>query len=375
MTDTPRKWLKPGTATVTRNSSDILARRTLPSNTGYDSQPIFQVGIDWLDISFRNAGDLKTVESLISAVERITGDSIDFCSTKAVFNGRMWDGSGNGLKGTRVWFDAGCSDDGHERPVQLKVAMPGSVMAEVQLETLVAWLVPAGAKYDLDCTRIDLCLDDKEKNLDLGKITEAHMRGDFFNVSYSNLENSGKRKQDKGVAVYFGSPSSTKRLVFYDKSIESGGKVEGIRAEARFRKQDAATVLLDSLEALSHDTQDFIQFAVNTILGVVDFRNRSSDDKNRFRCPVLSWYSDFIRIVRASPVRVRTELKTECVQRSIDWIKKSVAQSLALVQNVLDSDFPEWLETTISQGAERLSIKRRELAERTDKNLLLFDTQ
>lgn len=352
---------------------ESIVARTPFSNTGLDSQPAYQIGIDWLDITFREVTDMQAVESLIRSAENISGDVIDFQPSKPVFNGRMWNGHGIGMKGIRVWMDAGGRDeDGTEHEIQLKIAFPGSIMSGIDYKRLVAWLVPAGSKYVLDCSRIDLCLDDRNKTIDLGKINDAAIAGNFFNASYSGLAAGGKRNENRGMSVYFGSPSSLKRLCAYDKTVESKGKILGNRLEARFRKQAAMQVLMDILQSIDESEKKFVEFCRDTILGIIDFRDRSSDDPNRFRCPVLDWYQVFIDRVRATPIRIKLPAPTQTIQKSIDWIEKSVAQSVAFVKTALTTDFDDWLNSVVLSGTDRLSIKKRELGKATKKELLAF---
>lgn len=351
----------------------ILARRTLSSNTGYDSQPAFQVGVDWLDITYRSVRDMHELERLIDECDRITGDVTEWSSTKPVFNGRMWDGSGVGVRGTRVWIDTGSDgDDGDFKPMQLKLALPGSVMGQACMKRLSVWMTANAARCELDCTRIDLCLDDRDKFIKLWKIAHAFRRGNFFNASSGEIDISGKRGQDKGMSIYFGHPLSFKRLVAYDKGIESKGRIKGNRWEGRFRKAAAMNVLLDVIGAIEESEEKFVSYCKNAILGIIDFRNRRDGDKNRFRCPVLRWFQEFQDRLSACPVRVRVEVRVPTVQRSIDWIERSVAQSLSIVSMVLGSDFEQFFQGVLKSGEDRLSLKKRELIKSTKKDSLIY---
>lgn len=371
---TPKMVDTPSTAKRFTAIPNILARQTLLSNTGLNSQPAFQVGVDWLDFTFRNIPSHQVARALVAALDRITGDESELSPARPIFNGRLWDGSGEGINGTRIFFDQGGEDtDGILRPIQLKIALPGRIMASTELKTLAKWLLLVGAKYDLDCQRIDLCLDDRDESVKLWKIAGAYKRGNFFNAKYGGIDLSGARGEDKGMSVYFGSPKSLKRLNAYNMGIESRGKIKGIRWESRFRKEAANIVLVSVLECLDESYERFIKYAVDTILGTIDFRNRSSGDPNRFRCPVIDWYADFIAKLNSSPIRIRVAPPVISMQKAIDWIDKSVAQSLSMAREVLDDSFMPWLENVIHSGGERLSNVKRKIIEKTDKQQLFYD--
>ncbi len=348
---------------------------TPTSNTGYDSQPKFECGVDWLDITFRNVDGEAEAEEIIKELEALTGDSIDYSFSKPVFNGRLWQGSGFGVHGTRLWYDGGTVGVGDiaDSPQQLKFALSGKVMSRVAIALLADWLSYRAGRNELDCTRIDICIDDKECSVDLWKITDAALSENFFNAKHKGLQLSGNRGEDNGVTVYFGHPSSHKRLRVYDKFVESKGKIKGIRWEAQFRKAVAHEVLFTVLEKIDEDINKATDYFRSIVTGVIDFRDRSNGDPNRARCKRLPWFSRFCAALNAEPIAIRIEIKEPTVQRSIDWLKKSVAQSLSVVQKVLEDDWKEFIETTVKTGGERLNNRKRQLISITDRDTLYYD--
>lgn len=354
--------------------SDISRVASNPvSNTGLKSQPEFQVAVDWLDISFRKVPDTKDLYEIIDEFEQLTGDVIDFSPTRACFNGRQWDGSGRGEIGTLLWYDS-CdrTDRTSDEWPQLKIAMSGKVLAHVDQAKLAEWLVSRAALNELDCTRIDLALDDRDKFVELREIIEAKALGNFFNASYSSYIESGNRGKPSGVTVYFGSPSSSKRLRVYDKTIESGGRILGNRWEAEFRKKAARETLYQWLENIDDGIQKAARWAQNIVMGVIDFRDRSCGDANRSRCPQLNWYKRLIRKLHANPARIRVAAVIQTVQRSIDWITAAVTPSLASIKAVLGEDFQPFIDNAINAGGERLSNIRRKIIERANIDELCY---
>jgi hypothetical protein len=345
------------------------------SNTGLNSQTGFSVGVDWLDITYRNIPTLQVVEDVLSEVEALLSDEIDFSPTRATFNGRAWSGSGRGLKGTLIFYDAGSTDgDCEARAPELKICMSGSVIAGAEQKAIAYWLNGRAEQNALDCTRIDIALDDHEKFIKMETITQAFRAENFFNASETEYEDSGKRRQDRGITLYFGSKKSDKRLCIYDKTIESAKRILGNRWEGRFRRIAARVAMFQWIQANLKDENTVERWCTNVVTGLIDFRDRSGDDPNRLRCKVLDWYQQLCDRLRAVPARIRKPIVAMTMQRSIDWIVKSVAPSIFSLKSVLGDDFSPFFQSLLTQGADRLSNPRRKLIHTTERGQLYYET-
>jgi hypothetical protein len=349
--------------------------KTLVSNTGLNSQGEFDVGVDWLDITFRNIADSADLYSVIAELEQLSKSEIDFSPSKPVFNGREWDGSGRGSTGILLWFDAGDPFDAFApKPAQLKIALSGKVIAAIDQEKLAKWLIDRMLVNELDCTRIDICLDDRDKFINLKHVRRAGRRGNFFNASWRGYQESGKRGEDIGMTCYFGSPSSSRRLRVYDKTVESKNTILGNRWEVEFRKKLAKETLYQWLENIDAGKEIAARWCKNIILGAIDFRDRSSDDANRYRCKPLPWFEAFLAKLRASVITIRAATPKLTIQRSIEWVKAAVAPTLFSLKSVLADDFPLFLDAMLQEGSDRLSILKRKLISTTEKEQLYYDT-
>lgn len=369
-----RPLLSDESVTAFRNLDTTKLPQTLNSNTGLNSQPAFTVAIDWLDITFRQIADIHEIEQILGEVEALVDDQLDFSPSRATTNGRYWDGSGRGLRGTLIFYDAGKSteDDPTDKPKQLKICMSGSVIGPANQQAIAYWLNGRAEKNQLDCTRIDIALDDHEKFIELGKIAEAVSNEDFFNTSYSAIHKSGKRGETKGVSYLFGSPKSDKNLIVYDKTVESNNRILGNRWEARFKRKAAGVAVYDWISAFIKSDDTAARWCVDVVLGVVDFRDRSGDDPNRNRCAPLRWFELLAQRLRSYPIRIRVAAIVPTVQRSIDWVQKSVAPTLSLLKSVLQDQYNNFLESVVYEGGVRLSNQKRELINTTDVDLLYF---
>lgn len=374
LADAPRQALLSSNHLHSDCAADTQSLAQTPSsNTGLDSQPKFTAAIDWLDITFRSVPTLKEVREILGEAETLFQDTIDFSATRPTFNGKNWDGSGLGSKNIRVFYDNGVRPE--ETPdvdPALKITASGSAVGPADQIAIAYWLHGRAQGNQVDCTRIDIALDDHEKCVKLGKITEAHEAGNFFNASESSYIESKKRGQDKGVTLYFGSAKSDKRLCIYDKTIESKGKILGNRWEARFQRKAAREVLYMWIQEAIERTDELGKWYSDIVTGVIDFRDRTGADPNRGRCKLLGWFRKFLRSLCASPCRVRVPIEVPSLQKSIDWVGRSVAPTLALIKRVLKSDFTGYIETAIREGGERIPNSKRRMADSSNIHVLAY---
>lgn len=346
---------------------------TLSSNTGLKSQPGFTVALDWLDLTFKNLHGAAHAFQLVRDFERLTGDSIEFSPTLATFNGHRWEGSGRGVKGTLVWYQGRqVGEDGHPVPARLKIAMSGRVLAGADMEAIAMYCREVASHLQPECTRIDIALDDHRKFIALWQITEARKAGNFFNASYTAEMVSCERGKTEGRTIYFGAPSSDKRLRIYDKTIESGGVVDANRWEAQFRRKAAQVVFKHWLETSKNGPQGSDRMLQNYVLGLIDFRERDDDDPNRKRKKPLIWYTELCELLSSCPAVVRIAAVVQSAQSSIDWVAKSVAPSLAMLRAVLGDGYEKYINSVVDEGVAKMSRIRRRLIETTDKEQLCY---
>lgn len=358
-----------------------VSTETPTCNTGYDLQKTaskapssqFSVSVDWLDITFKGIASLVEARRVLSDLEGLLNDQIEFQPYKPCFNGHAWDGQGRGARGTLIWFlDSWVDDRGDRRPAQLKVAASGQVLAGADVDVLALYLHKYQEQLAISCSRIDIALDDHDKFVKLGQIAEARREGHFFNASYSSEVCSSNRGEIESLTLYFGSPSSDKRLRIYDKEIQSDKATLGNRWEAQYRRKCANEVFGLWVSAASDQPSLVPRVLQNLVVGLIDFRYRGPEDQDRERCDLLGWFDNLLTLLSATPVKVVAPKVKQSIQKSINWISRSVAQSLAGVRAVLSQDFESWIEATIKEGGERLTNQKRYLIETTEKQQLIY---
>lgn len=428
--------------------TEKLAAKTRISNTGSDSQTGFSVGIDWIAYTHNQLRTGLEVTEILSALESIAGDQIDFSTNRPRFdNHKHWLGSGRSQKGLLLWYNPPRSSDdlliksldgnlishpgllpaGHhpvpdfaadyireqlpdyaelhhdstpvccydpndgseythhgysivpagdgaiERPGELRVSMSARYLDNVDMSQLAAWLNIIAPVYGLRCSRLDVALDDHEKQIPLSVVEQARCDRNFFNVrSTSVVKSDDVSSNEKGQTIYFGSRQSEAFMRVYDKTVESKGERLGNRWESEFKGAKADEICRQWLAAMDTDESRASRLLVDVVLGTVDFRDRSKGKKNRDRCPLLSWFAEMCEMLAAVPVRLRVPRPKQTMQRTVDYLKRSVAPSIASLSKALGSQFSGFLRDLIKDGDARMTNVRRKITEDCDISELCY---
>jgi len=77
-------------------------------------------------------------------------------------------------------------------------------------------------------------------------------------------------------------------------------------------------------------------------------------------------------MLKSLPVRLRVARPVPSMQRTVDWIKKSVAPSLASLKSVMGSSFSWFMTEQIKDGTARMTEQRRKLIADTDMMELCY---
>ena len=280
----------------------------------------------------------------------------------------------SGMPYTHHGYSIGASATGSiEVPGELRVSMSARYLDHVDMKALAAYLLAIGEGFGLRCSRIDVALDDHEKQIPLSLVEKARLDRNYFNVrSTSVVISDDVIADERGQTIYFGSRQSEAMLRVYDKTVESKHKEIGNRWEVEFHDKKADACLHHWLAGMAHSEQTASKLLVDMVLGAVDFRDRSKGDKNRKRCPILPWFDEMCKMLAAVPVRLRVARPVPSMQRKVDWIKKSVAPSIATLAKALGSKFEWFLSEQIKDGGKRLTNQARKMIADTDITELCY---
>lgn len=258
-------------------------------------------------------------------------------------------------------------------PGELRVSMSARYLDNVNLSELAAYLLTIGDGFGLRCSRFDAALDDHEKQIPLSLVECARCDRNFFNVRTTSVVVSDDVLADeRGQTIYFGSRQSEAFMRVYDSTIASKNKRIGNRWESEFKGAKADKCLREWLTAMAENEQTASNLLVDLVLGTVDFRDKSAGDKNRERCPLLPWFAEMCEMLKSLPVRLRVARPVPSMQRTVNWIKKSVAPSLASLKSVMGSSFSWFMTEQIKDGTARMTEQRRKLIADTDMMELCY---
>ena len=337
---------------------------SLSSNTGRNSQELSEaltVKIDWIQVVTHHE-TLDNFKEMLSWLEEVIEDKITFYADKTIFRGCRWDGYGDSVKGVQVAI-ATPTCTGQATPSSMLhrgwVCIPGGVLKQLDAEVTYELCVGLHLGYSAIAKRIDIALDDYARSVKFSDVHAAAQSGNFAwakSWHYYQSGRLGESLDETGESVVFGSPQSDKRLTFYNKAVESGGELQCDRWEVRLRDFKAHQVF-EQFACLPRQQfrLEAAQLLGAIVTGSIDFIDREQGDKNLDRCPRLKWWQALIDRV-GEVVRLPAKKRELTVSRSVNWLIKSVAPTLAMLSEVFGfSTYEDLMQQLMEGGKRRLS--------------------
>lgn len=319
------------------------------SNTGLDSQTELETAqavegrIDGLVIIWTHSADCL-IDRHIADYLDIALDMVDSVPRKI---GVLWDWSHISASGTLY-----CLRRAENGLVRCRLAISGEDATRLGNARLRGFMVWAEKNLlDLKCSRIDLAIDDYSKKLHFQQLENAisnqHHSG--FKVSRT-VRNHGSRFN--GWTAYLGSRQSEFMVRVYDKYAESNGRINCIRWESEI-KGDTANALFPLLLEFPVTEDEYQNMLINYAIGKIKFID--TIDKNISRCPLLSWWAEWLEFIRCVPKKIFLPLKQPTLARTKQWLQKSVSKSLAMIKESLGVYyFPHFLEELLISGKGKM---------------------
>lgn len=227
------------------------------------------------------------------------------------------------------------------------LSIPGDALAQADQRDI--WRVCLGLRFTwgFRATRIDFAVDDHTKSLfNFQTLVTAIADRNYGRFEYVDIHSPSYRRAKElalGWSIYCGSPQSDKRVVFYDKSVESSGQIDAYRIELRLKdkKADLAFNHFTDLDSGNFETLA-PPFIGALVAGAVTFCDRTASNKLS-ECPILPWWQTIIDVfggeLRLSLPKPRPTLETKT-----RWILNQVAPTLAVLKEAHKVTF-ENLET------------------------------
>ena len=208
--------------------------------------------------------------------------------------------------------------------------LSGSVLMKIKQRRLRKLMRVLRRKYQFKCTHNDLTIDDFGRSFLIEEVKQAYDENNFVGFRETGDYREIGRRGSKGKMMSFGRRGSAgggKRIVFYDKCLESDGKIDSIRIELAtygIYAQQSFEQLCDLPYLCWGD------LIGGWISGAIDFVERKGEkDKNPGRRKRLEWWANLVdRFPKLKPSR---EYKPDTLEKVKAWFVKQVAPSLAVL--------------------------------------------
>jgi len=254
------------------------------------------------------------------------------------------------LYGVQLMFDSSEDRSLTVHNGRILLVIPGGACTHFSAEVMHHLVYDLIHNFWMKATRLDLCFDDYDRQVEIPLIEKACVDRDI--AGFRTFEVRRPQRTSGvllGESINFGVRGQNgggKYLRVYDKNLESEGEQNCIRWEVEFSKEKAQAVFFalsqtDSLDAFASLLGAFIG-------GSIDFVHRK--DRNLDRAMRLEWW-ERIRSYLGS-ARLRGASKLVVVERSMDWIEKSVAPSMRMIVKACGyDDFASWVFALCSAGS------------------------
>lgn len=216
-------------------------------------------------------------------------------------------------------------------------------------EELLAKVFLAGGHFP----RLDGAIDDFSGSFTVeqieGKVKMRELKSLFKKSrGITDYDLSTEPGKGEGKTQYFGSSASDTQIRIYDKGAEQGVNYSWVRTELECRNEKADELARHIIAG------NWLGRIISGVLkNYVNFLERS-EDSNKGRWPVCSWWDKFLGDVEKLRLSVQKAVQT--IKKKIEWLKKSVATSFALVNVHYDNknrDFNEFVCELLEGGQER----------------------
>lgn len=336
------------------NDTDVIETTSVPaSNTGYQSQvsvnDCFQISIDWLQGTLELPRDsFKPILDLLTAYH--PNDKLDYTTIASKFLGKQWTNSVRTIEAALFCWNNPQSDD--DEYTHILFSFPGSWLRALHFSQIMNLLQSLKSmSHKVSITRIDIALDDLQPNFTPNDCYQSSLLGNMSGFS-SFMFTGSKSKIGLGSTFYAGDSQSDQRTRIYDTYPKHG--FHGIRIERQLKGlygQAFYQTLLDHIPNCPPD--DLPEWLSGYAVGAVIFLDRGSPDnrkKNLDRCPLLSWWSDFLNRLSVLPVKVSPRRNKTTLLRKLIWLYKQVSVSY----HIFDTALPGFRESLTDQALQKI---------------------
>lgn len=308
------------------------------SNTGLNSPPTaytrLDLGIDALTLLW----DSPT--NVLELCADMIDIKFDFSTSTPRKIGVMWDRTFRGTLGC-LYMQRDTAEG-----VSHRLSLSGSAVSRVSGSHLHCFMQMVAANTGVRCSRLDIRCDDygdRLKFIDINEACEARNHSGFHSASLI------KGYNESGWTFQLGSRESEHFVRIYDKNAESKGEIDCVRFESEFKGKKAEYIFNQIAQSDCYETDTLTKW----LIGRYDFIDKQ--DRNLSRNNRLEWWQDFLDDLNAVGQVAIIERVKSSVESKLDWIRRQVSKSLALISRAIGSDqFATTLEELMEYGRSRL---------------------
>lgn len=254
--------------------------------------------------------------------------------------------------------------------VYVHLSIPGKPLNIIGVEKQLDLLYELTEEYGFKVTRIDTKVRDYSKRFNISDLTAIASKGDYSGArEYSTHSrrhlNDGVQSTDdisqldptkcSGETVYFGTPSSDKRITFYNSKYVHD--VDAIDIETRWRNDRAKACLASILYSQEGDrlpTHEAVRVIHRIVSGSINFIHRSRD-KNIKRHKMYDFWRDFTS-ASGGVLKISLPKRLPSGYRMVEWLSRQAACTFFMLSKLIGrSAFVNFIDNLIQRGGERLS--------------------
>jgi len=262
-----------------------------------------------------------------------------------------------------------------DKTIDCMYTLSGGTLSHVEPRNLARALMYLDQWY-VTCNRLDIFVDgDKRKmselrdNIFYAKISGAH--AGFHKMK--EITEYDKRN-NAHTTLYIGSRKSVGTFArIYDKikrnDVTKEPEVACVRFEVECKSGRAASLfriyMSDILVSAANDSYDFGKIysrLFSTAISRLHFYE-GVKQKNLERNVIAVWWHEFLTAIAYDPLKIPKVSKVSTLKKTLDWLQRSVAPSLAMVKKCLGGAYSQYIMELLEIGTFRLSEYQRKLIE------------
>ena len=214
-------------------------------------------------------------------------------------------------------------------------------------------------------TQIHLNLNDYHKKITPELCFQAALDRNFSGFrklpsTHSSFWEDSSGNVHCGMSVCFGGKGSDKKVIIYNKFVESRGVDDCIRIEVKYCDESAHMTFIKLIETLqSSDYSCFFHHIARIVCGSISFIDRSSDnDSHLNRKTFLPWWEDIVSSIGV--VSYPVFRKKSVLSNTVEWVASGVETTLAIFHDFLGAEkaFDFYIQL-VTSGLTRLTPEHK----------------